>query len=102
MRVLSLPPFDEWLAKLRDRQARARIVNRMQRLGNDNPGDHKSVGSGIFELRIDCGPGYRVYYAKRGNIVVVLLCGGDKSSQNRDIERAKVLALEIDEEWLWQ
>ena len=101
MRVLSLPPFDDWLAKLRDRQARIRIVQRMNRLGAGNAGDHRSVGAGVFELRIDYGPGYRVYYVQRGQILVVLLCGGDKSSQDKDIKRAQALAVNIDEESLW-
>lgn len=84
--------FDAWLRELRDRRAVARIQARLDRLAADNPGDVKPVGSGIPELRIDHGPGYRVYFMQRGPVVIVLLCGGDKSSQSRDIERAKAIA----------
>jgi putative addiction module killer protein len=84
--------FTRWLEALRDRQARARIQARMRRLSLGNPGDVKPVGEGISELRIDHGPGYRVYFMRRGPIVVVLLCGGDKGSQDRDIALAKTIA----------
>ncbi|MGY6258828.1 type II toxin-antitoxin system RelE/ParE family toxin [Paraburkholderia caledonica] len=84
--------FDRWLTELRDIRARARIEARIRRLGLGNPGDVKPVGEGISEMRIDYGPGYRVYYLKRGPIVVVLLCGGNKSSQDRDIVMAKAIA----------
>lgn len=84
--------FDGWLRKLRDIRAIARIQARIDRLALGNPGDVKSVGAGISEMRIDYGPGYRVYYMQRGPIVIVLLCGGDKSSQQQDIETAKALA----------
>ena len=86
--------FDEWLRALRDRRAVARIVARIDRLASGNPGDVKPVGKGLSEMRIDYGPGYRVYLMHRGPIVIVLLCGGDKTTQQRDIERAKVLAAE--------
>lgn len=82
-------PFREWLYKLRDRTAIARITTGLERVELGNLGDHKSVGSGVMELRINYGPGYRVYYALEGNQVVLLLIGGDKSTQNRDIETAK-------------
>ena len=84
--------FTGWLHGLRDDRARAKIVVRVDRLAMGNPGDMKSVGKGISELRIDHGPGYRVYYLKRGDALIVLLCGGDKGSQTKDIERAKKLA----------
>jgi len=84
--------FDRWLRGLRDTQARAKISVRLRRLSLGNPGDVKPVGEGISEMRIPHGPGYRVYYLNRGPIVVVLLCGGDKSSQPSDIEQAKAIA----------
>src|ERR1700749_3683133 len=92
LKVRQTTEFVEWLSHLRDRQGRARIVERIQRLEGGNPGDTRSVGSGVFEMKIDAGPGYRVYYIQRGQVLVVLLCGGDKSTQQRDIPRAKMLA----------
>ncbi|MCJ2057344.1 type II toxin-antitoxin system RelE/ParE family toxin [Methylobacterium sp. J-048] len=85
--------FAGWLKSLRDDRAKARIANRIDRLANGNFGDVKSVGAGVSELRIDYGPGYRVYFVRRGATLLLLLCGGDKSSQSRDIDRAKILAL---------
>lgn len=87
--------FIDWLTKLGDVQARARIAKRIDRLAQGNFGDAKSLGGGVSELRFAFGPGYRVYYAMRGRLVVILLCGGDKGSQQRDIERATTLAKEI-------
>jgi len=84
--------FDKWLKKLRDGQAQFRILARITRLSFGNPGDVKSVGEGVSEMRIPYGPGYRVYYTRRGDQIVILLIGGDKSSQDRDIARAKELA----------
>ncbi len=84
--------FDRWLADLRDKRAVARILARLDRLAVGNPGDVKPVGEGISEMRIDYGPGYRVYFLQRGLLLIVLLCGGDKSAQDRDIARAKALA----------
>lgn len=84
--------FDRWLAGLADRQARARILARLDRLAAGNPGDVKPVGEGISEMRIDHGPGYRVYFMRRGSLVIVLLCGGDKSTQTRDISEARRIA----------
>jgi putative addiction module killer protein len=87
--------FDGWLAKLRDPRALAKILSRIQRLELGNTGDVKPVGDGISEMRIDYGPGYRVYYKQTGKEIVLLLCGGDKSTQDRDIKRAKQLAAEL-------
>ncbi len=87
--------FSSWLTALRDKQGRARIAVRIQRLAFGNPGDVKPVGEGVSELRIPFGPGYRVYFVQRGAIVIILLCGGDKSSQDKDIAVAKQLAKEI-------
>jgi putative addiction module killer protein len=84
--------YAEWFRSLRDRQARARINTRIRRLSLGNPGDVKPVGEGVSELRIDYGPGYRVYFARRGETVVILLAGGDKRTQNRDIRKALELA----------
>jgi putative addiction module killer protein len=87
--------FSSWLTALRDNQARARIAVRIRRLAFGNPGDVKPVGEGVSELRIPYGPGYRVYFVQRGNLLIVLLCGGDKSTQDRDIATAKRIAKEI-------
>jgi putative addiction module killer protein len=87
--------FSAWLRALRDHQARARIAARIRRLAFGNPGDVRPVGKGVSELRIDYGPGYRVYYVQRGEVLIVLLCGGDKSSQDRDIATARRLAEEV-------
>jgi putative addiction module killer protein len=87
--------YAQWFASLRDRRARARIDARIRRLSLGNPGDVKPVGEGVSELRIDYGPGYRVYFVQRGQVLVVLLAGGDKSTQNRDIRIALDLAREL-------
>jgi putative addiction module killer protein len=84
--------FANWLDALRDIRARARILVRIERLAAGNPGDVKPVGEGVSELRIDYGPGYRVYYKKHGRQVVVLLAGGDKRTQAKDIKTAMRLA----------
>ncbi len=84
-------PFAEWLSDLRDIKARAIIRARLNRIELGNFGDCKGVGGGVFELRIIFGPGYRVYFGKQGEFLVVLLCGGDKSTQSRDITKAKLL-----------
>ena len=89
--------FDTWLEGLRDKRAQLRIAVRVRRLGLGHLGDVKSVGGGISELRVHCGPGYRVYFVQRGSIVIVLLCGGDKSTQARDIAKAKVIAATIED-----
>ena len=84
--------FGKWLDGLRDIRARARILVRIERLGAGNPGDVKPVGGGVSEMRIDYGPGYRVYYKQQGEKVVILLAGGDKRTQSKDIKTALSLA----------
>jgi len=86
--------FVAWMEALRDERARKRIAQRIARLQLGLMGDAKSVGEGVTEMRIDYGPGYRLYFIRRGIRLVVLLCGGDKASQPRDIARAKQLAVE--------
>ncbi|PAL21217.1 type II toxin-antitoxin system RelE/ParE family toxin [Sphingopyxis sp. GW247-27LB] len=95
-RLLETTEFARWLGSLRDIRAVARIADRLKRASNGNFGDHKSVKGGVFEMRIDYGPGYRVYFFRRGTELVILLCGGDKRSQNEDIARAKRLKEEIE------
>lgn len=87
--------FEAWFADLRDRQARARITARIRRLSLGNPGDVNPIGGGVSEMRIDYGAGYRVYFVARGDVVVILLCGGDKRTQDRDVRRALRLAREV-------
>jgi putative addiction module killer protein len=86
--------FAGWIGKLRDVNAVARIQVRIRRLSLGNPGDVKAVGGGVSELRIDYGPGYRVYYQQRGEVLILLLCGGDKTTEAVDIAKAKALAKE--------
>ena len=95
MEVVYTEIFEAWVRRLRDQRARASIITRMERIEDGNFGDYRSVGGGISELRINVGVGYRVYYTIRGNTVVILLCGGDKSSQQRDIRRARQMANEV-------
>ena len=87
--------YRDWFDRLRDRQAKAHIDARVRRLSMGNAGDAKSVGSGVSELRVDHGPGYRVYFIRKGRTIIVLLCGGDKRTQQADIERA----IEIAKHW---
>ncbi len=87
--------YAEWFSGLRDRTAKTRIDIRIRRLSLGNAGDVKPVGEGVSELRVDCGPGYRVYFIQTGSIYVVLLAGGDKSTQDRDIRVAKALARDL-------
>ena len=84
--------YARWLDSLRDARARARVLVRVERLAAGNPGDIRPVGEGVSELRIDYGPGYRVYFRKQGRMIVVLLAGGDKRTQSQDIETALRLA----------
>lgn len=88
--------FSAWLSGLRDHSAKAIIARRIARVADGNLGDVKPVGAGLSELRIHYGPGYRVYLAARGETLIVLLCGGDKGSQARDVARAKTLAQELE------
>ena len=90
--ILETETFVDWLDDLRDRRARNLIIGRLYRLQRGLFGDAKSVGGGVGELRIHTGPGYRIYFVRRGELLVVLLSGGDKSSQAADIERAKAMA----------
>lgn len=94
--IVETEQFRDWLDGLRDGKARLRIDDRLRRLANGNAGDTKSVGEGVQELRLHFGAGYRVYYMWRDGVLIILLCGGDKSSQTRDIKRAKKLAKEAD------
>ena len=87
--------FDQWLSDLTNRAARARIISRIDRLSRGNAGDVKAVGEGISEMRIDTGPGYRVYYKQTGRTIIIILCGGDKSSQDKDIKKAKQIAADL-------
>lgn len=89
--------FDKWLSKLRDAKGKARIVARIRSAELGNLGDSEPVGEGVSEMRIHYGPGYRVYFKKRGSILIILLLGGDKSSQNRDIKKAKAMAAMLKE-----
>lgn len=95
LEILRSETFDVWLRELRDIRARARIEARILRLSRGNPGDVKPVGSGVSEMRVDYGPGYRVYFTRRGPLIVLLLCGGDKRTQDADIKRA----IEIAGDW---
>ena len=88
--------FAMWLSGLRDARARARIAMRIDRLADGNPGDVRPVGEGVSEMRIDYGPGYRVYFVRRGETLYVLLCGGDKATQARDIALAKRLVHDLE------
>lgn len=82
-------PFPEWLEALKDREARARVRNRLDMVASGSFGDARPVGEGVLELRIDWGPGYRVYFARIGDLMILLLCGGDKRAQDEDIKDAK-------------
>jgi len=96
LEIIQTEEFRDWLGSLRDMVARARIARRIDRLRVGNSGDVKPVGSGVSEMRIDHGPGYRVYFVQRGPVVVVLLCGGDKRTQDRDIKHAIEMAAELE------
>ncbi|MEZ5668986.1 MAG: type II toxin-antitoxin system RelE/ParE family toxin [Alphaproteobacteria bacterium] len=98
MEVRTTDVFDRWLARLKDRRAQVQVAARIDRLAFGHFGDVEAVGDGVEELRIHAGPGYRVYLTRRGRTLVVLLCGGDKGSQARDIARAKKLARQLEED----
>lgn len=93
--VVQTDEFDTWLRRLKDVGGKARILRRLDRLAHGNPGDVRPIRKGLSELRLDVGPGYRVYYLQEGDTLILLLCGGDKSTQQRDIDRAHELA----EQW---
>jgi len=95
LEVQKTEEFDEWLSSLADQKAQAKIASRIERLGFGNPGDVRPVGAGISEMRVPYGPGYRVYFKQTGKTVVLLLCGGDKSTQEKDFKRAKEIAAEL-------
>ncbi len=94
MKIVRSETFDRWIRGLKDKRGAARIQLRLDRLAEGNPGDARPVGSGLSELRVDIGPGYRVYYQQRGDVLIILLCGGDKSTQQNDIEKAHKIAKE--------
>jgi putative addiction module killer protein len=90
--VVQTDEFETWLKKLRDLRGKARIIRRLDRLAQGNSGDVRPIGKGLSELRLDVGPGYRVYYLQDGETLILLLCGGDKSTQQKDIDKAHELA----------
>lgn len=98
VRIKQTAEYVAWFSGLRDQEAVARIAIRIDRLALGIPGDAKSVGGKVSELRINYGPGYRVYFTRRGNVVVILLCGGDKGSQQRDIKTAQKIAANLKED----
>ncbi len=93
--IFTTPVFDRWFERLRDRRAAARIQARIDRAESGNLGDCKPVGEGVSEMRIDYGPGYRLYFVRRGGEVIILLVGGGKSAQARDVETARELAKQL-------
>lgn len=97
MRIRTTEVYRDWINDLRDRAARARIQVRVDRLAHGNPGQHRNLTNGISELKVDVGSGYRVYYTQRGDELIVLLVGGDKSSQQNDIALAQELARNLQE-----
>ena len=97
MRVQQTEIYRDWINGLRDRLTRARIQVRVDRLVHGNPGQHRNLTDGVSELKIDMGPGYRVYYTERNGEIIILLAGGDKSSQARDIKQAIALAKGLEE-----
>ena len=92
MKIRKTSVYKKWIKELRDSRARFRILTRIKRLEEGNPGDIKPVGEGISEMRIDYGPGYRIYYKETGKEIIILLCGGDKTTQQSDITKAKEIA----------
>lgn len=98
MRVRATEVFLDWMEGLRDRAVRARVQVRIDRLIHGNPGEHRRLTNGVWELRIDFGPGYRVYFTRRGEDWIVLLAGGDKQTQTKDLRRAIQLAKDLKED----
>ncbi|RQZ16647.1 type II toxin-antitoxin system RelE/ParE family toxin [Burkholderia sp. Bp9031] len=96
-RVLTTPQFDKWLDGLRDPVGSAAINLRLERAKLGNLGQWRAIGDGVNEMKIDVGPGYRAYFVRRGKIIVVVLCGGDKSTQKKDIKTAKQIAAELED-----
>ena len=92
MEIRATDTYARWFRRLRDHEAQSRIANRVRRLSEGNPGDVAPVGGGVSEMRINYGPGYRVYYVQRGQQLIILLAGGDKDTQPQDIDRARHLA----------
>ena len=90
--------FARWHGAIKDVRIRSRVADRIDRLAKGNPGDVAPVGEGVSELRLHFGPGYRVYFVRRGDLIVILLCGGDKNTQRHDIETAKRLARDLEDE----
>jgi putative addiction module killer protein len=95
MKVERTTDFVDWLDNLKDLPARARILARIARLADGNPGQHRNLTGGVSEMKIDVGAGYRVYYTQRGNILIVLLCGGSKSTQQADIRKAQTMVKQL-------
>jgi putative addiction module killer protein len=95
MEIRQTDVYAAWFSSLRDQRARARIDVRIRRLSLGNPGDVRSVGEGVSELRIDYGPGYRVYFVQKGSVLIILLAGGEKSTQRRDIQAALELSRQL-------
>jgi putative addiction module killer protein len=93
--VITADEFDQWLSNLADEKARTKIASRLARLRFGNSGDAKPVGEGLSEMRVHHGPGYRVYYKQTEKTIIVILCGGDRSTQGKDIKRAKEMAAEL-------
>lgn len=93
--VRTTDEFDQWLSDLADERAKTKIASRLARLRFGNAGDAKPVGEGVSEMRVHHGPGYRIYYKQTGQTIIVILCGGDKSTQSNDIKRAKQMAAEL-------
>jgi putative addiction module killer protein len=96
MEIRETAVFSAWLERLRDPMAKARIGARLRRLAFSNPGDVRPIGGGLSELRIHYGPGYRVYFTQRSEALIILLCGGDKGTQRRDIATARILARKLE------
>ncbi len=93
--VLKSPEFDDWLNRLADKQGKAKITARVQRLEQGNLGQVKPIGAGVSEMKINFGPGYRVYFKQTGRTIILILCGGDKSTQSEDIRRARQIAASL-------